>query len=207
VRIKSSLTLLATAVICLAATPSALAVGVGPQRVAAPNPHTATARATATVSPLIAPPSVCPGETDLRAPAVAQEQAMRCMTDFARVHADFGELAEDPQLDASAAEKTGDVLSCDSFSHFACGREFTYWMREAGYIGEGCWHAGENLAWGIGEYGSARSIFEAWMRSPTHRRNILGEYDSIGISLAVGDLEGHAAARVWTAHFGSRCEA
>lgn len=204
-RFKSSLTALIAALACLVAAPSALAVGVGQQRVVVPAQRTATA--TATPGPLIAPPAVCPGETNIGAPAPAQEEAMRCMTDFARLHAGLGELAEDPQLDASAAEKTEDVLSCDSFSHFACGREFTYWMRELGYIGESCWHAGENLAWGAGEYGSARSIFEAWMRSPTHRRNILGEYDSVGISLAVGDLEGHAAARVWTAHFGSRCEA
>ena len=131
---------------------------------------------------------------------------MLCMTNFARANAGLGELANAEQLDQSSYDKAEDVLRCDSFSHFACGREFTYWIRQSGYIGEGCWHAGENLAWGTGEYGSVRSIFRAWMNSPTHRANILGAYDQVGIALLDGNLEGHAGAHVWAAHFGSRCE-
>jgi uncharacterized protein YkwD len=194
---------------CLAAlvlAPSAFPAGIGNHRAVARGPQPAAATA-AVASPLIAPASACPNQTDRTAPAAAQEQAMRCMTDFARAESGLGELAEDQQLDLSAAEKSGDVLRCDSFSHFACGREFTYWLREVGYIGEGCWHAGENLAWGTGEYGTVRSIFQAWMASPTHRQNILGDYDQVGINVAGGDLEGHAGARVWAAHFGSHCEA
>jgi uncharacterized protein YkwD len=161
---------------------------------------------TAPASSLIATPAACPGQNSLTASVEAQEEAMRCMTDFARTNAGLAELAAAEELDHSARDKAEDILRCDSFSHFACGREFTYWMRETGYIGEQCWHAGENLAWGTGEYGSVRAIFRAWMNSPDHRKNILGAYDQIGISLVTGDLEGHAAAHVWAAHFGSRCE-
>jgi uncharacterized protein YkwD len=198
---------LALGVACLASlafASGATAVGLGNHRVAAGAPERATAAAAG--GSLIAPSTACPNQTDRQASAAMQEQAMRCMTDFARVASGLGVLAEDKQLDLSAAEKSGDVLRCDSFSHFACGREFTYWLREVGYIGEGCWHAGENLAWGTGEYGTVRSIFQAWMASPTHRQNILGEYDQVGISVATGDLEGHAGARLWAAHFGSHCE-
>jgi len=151
---------------------------------------------TATASVLIAPPTACPNQIGLSKP----------VTNFARANAGLGELADAEELDASAEGKAEDVLRCDSFSHFACGREFTYWIRTAGYIGEGCWHAGENLAWGAGEYGSVRAIFRAWMSSPTHRQNILGDYSQVGISLETGELEGHSAAHVWAAHFGSRCE-
>jgi uncharacterized protein YkwD len=161
---------------------------------------------TSMTSPLIAPTSACPDQSTLTAPAAAQEEAMRCMTDFARTSAGLGELGDAEELDQSARDKAEDVLRCDSFSHFACGREFTYWIREAGYIGEQCWHAGENLAWGTGEYGSVRAIFRAWMDSPGHRQNILGDYEQVGISLATGNLEGHPGARVWAAHFGSHCE-
>lgn len=131
---------------------------------------------------------------------------MLCMTNFARTQ--FGEpaLVDATELDASAAEKGADVLGCDSFSHTACGREFSYWMRAGGYLSAPCWHIGENLAWGTGGYGAVGAIFRAWLRSPEHRANILGDYAQIGIDLETGTLEGHRGARVWTQHFGSHCE-
>jgi uncharacterized protein YkwD len=198
------LALAAAALASLAVAPSAFAVGLGQQRTVAKAEPSPAAR-TATASPLIASPATCPGQTDLDAPVAAREEAMACMTNFARAGAGLGELSEAEELDRSALGKADDVLRCDSFSHFACGREFTYWIRESGYIGEACWHAGENLAWGTAEFGSVRSIFRAWMSSPTHRKNILGEYAEIGIALSTGNLEGHAGAQVWAAHFGSRC--
>jgi uncharacterized protein YkwD len=131
---------------------------------------------------------------------------MRCMADFARGQAGLSELATAAELEQSAGDKAGDILRCDSFSHFACGRDFTYWMRQTGYISTQCWRVGENLAWGTGEDGTVRSIFVAWMRSPAHRANILGDYVETGISLRVGALEGDPGTRVWTEHFGSHCE-
>jgi uncharacterized protein YkwD len=191
--------LAATSLLCLALAPGALgAGGLAGQRALERPPH-------ATASSPIAPPSACP-QSSLDAPVAAQEETMLCLTDFARASAGLGELVDTEQLDQSSRDKAEDVIRCDSFSHFACGREFTYWIRAAGYIGEQCWHAGENLAWGTGEYGSVRAIFRAWMDSPTHRQNILGDYSQIGISLVTGDLEGHTGARVWAAHFGSHCE-
>ena len=205
---RSRLSLLTTAAVLagMALAPSALgAVGLGPQRIVKrANPPTSPP-ATAS-STLIAPQAACPNQDDLVAPATAQEAAMRCMTNFARERLGLAPLADAPELDLSASAKAGDLLACDSFSHTACGRDFTYWMRETGYISETCWHAGENLAWGAGEYGAVRSIFQAWMRSPTHRRNLLGDYRQLGVSLRVGDLEGQAGTRVWAQHFGSHCE-
>lgn len=202
---KLSLPLAAAALACLALAPSASAVGLGQQR-AVDGPNRSAAARTATTSPLIASPATCPGQTDLGGSAESQEQAMACMTNFARAAVGLAELSEAEELDRSALGKAGDVLRCNSFSHFACGREFTYWIRESGYIGEACWHAGENLAWGTDEFGSVRSIFRAWLASPTHRQNILGDYDQVGIALRTGNLEGHPGAQVWAAHFGSRCE-
>lgn len=131
---------------------------------------------------------------------------MRCMIDFARERAGLGPLSDSPQLDASATAKDADLLACDSFSHEACGRPFSYWIQQGGYTSAPCWHIGENLAWGMAESATVRSIFRAWMRSPEHRRNILGEYAQLGLTVMTGQLEGHTAAHVWTAHFGSRCE-
>jgi len=154
---------------------------------------------------LMAPPEACPNQSELDAPAGVQEEAMRCMTNFARQHMGMAGLVDADPLDRSAAEKSGDILRCDSFSHFACGREFTYWMQRVGYIPARCWRAGENIAWGTGDLGTVRSIFRGWIHSPGHLENILGPYSQIGVGLRVGNLEGHSNAHVWTQHFGSHC--
>lgn len=131
---------------------------------------------------------------------------MLCMTDFARDRAGLNALVATSELEQSAGDKGGDILRCDSFSHYACGREFTYWMRETGYTSAPCWHVGENLAWGSGEYGTVRSIFRAWMASTEHRANILGDYTEVGLNVQAGTLGGIEGTRVWTGHFGRRCE-
>ena len=131
---------------------------------------------------------------------------MRCMTNFARRRAGLHRLAADPRLKRSAAHKARDIVRCESFSHYACGRDFTYWIRRVGYLSGGCWRAGENIAWGSGDYGSVRSIFEAWMHSPGHRSNILSPgYDGLGVGLEIGSFEGYSPASVWVQHFGERC--
>ena len=132
---------------------------------------------------------------------------MHCMTNFARQHAGLADLGNAASLDHSAVRKTDDVIRCDTFSHFACGRQFTYWMKRSGYLAARCWRAGENLAWGTGDLGSVRKIFIAWLHSPEHRANLLGSYSQIGIALSVGTLEGHRGAHVWTQEFGSHCGA
>ncbi|HYJ22798.1 MAG TPA: CAP domain-containing protein [Solirubrobacterales bacterium] len=159
----------------------------------------------ATAAGLIAPASACPNQEDRAASAAAQEQTMLCMTNFARAASGQGGLEATAALAESARDKARDIFECDSFSHYACGREFTYWMRATGYLSAQCWKVGENLAFGSGEYGSVRSIFRAWMRSPEHRANILGEFSQIGIDIQTGTLGGSARTSVWTQHFGSHC--
>jgi len=157
------------------------------------------------LSALVAPPSACPHQTDLGAASAVQERAMLCMTDFARGHDGLGTLSGAADLRRSAGKKSGDIIRCDKFSHYACGRRFTYWMQRTGYLAARCWRAGENIAWGTGRLGSVRTIFVAWLHSPEHRANLLGRYSSIGIALRVGNLEGHRRAHVWTQDFGSHC--
>jgi uncharacterized protein YkwD len=154
---------------------------------------------------LIAPPSACPHQANLEDPTAVQEQAMLCMTNFARRQVGDSKLVGVASLDRSATFKSDDILQCDSFSHEACGREFTYWMQRVGYFSSSCWSAGENIAWGTGEYGTVRSMFVAWIHSPGHRENILGNFRQIGIGLQVGTLEGHGDAHVWTQDFGTIC--
>jgi uncharacterized protein YkwD len=162
--------------------------------------------APATAAGLIAPTEACPDQDSRTASAAAQEETMLCMTNYARAATGEGDLEATAALAESARDKAQDIIECDSFSHYACGREFTYWMRATGYLSAQCWKVGENLAYGTGEYGSVRSIFRAWMRSPEHRANILGEFSQVGIDLQTGILGGSGRTNIWAQHFGSHCE-
>jgi uncharacterized protein YkwD len=163
-----------------------------------------TAANAAAAAPQPAFITACP-QPGASAPASAQVAAMLCLTNAVRAQYGEAPLEANSQLAESATDKTTDILDCDSFSHTACGRDFSYWIWQTGYVTDSCWKIGENLAWGAGRLGTTDSIFRAWLRSPTHRANVLGEYTQVGISTEVGALEGDKSARVWTAHFGNLC--
>jgi uncharacterized protein YkwD len=191
------------------AAPSAVAgqPSIGKRVVVAAPSTTAAPSAVEDSHGLIASVSVCPGQESLDAPAETQEATMRCMIAYARSETGLGGLADDEALEQSAADKAIDVIRCDDFSHFACGRDFTYWMQNAGYMSSPCWRVGENLAWGTDAYGTVRSIFRAWMSSPGHRANILSDFAQTGISLQIGTLAGQPDTHVWAQHFGTHCDA
>lgn len=208
---KLSLVFVLIALACLSLATSVAAAGkpsIG-KRIVVAAPSTTAAPSVAEESHgLIASAAACPGQANLNAPATAQEATMRCMVAYARSESGLPALVDDAALDQSAANKAHDVIECDDFSHFACGRDFTHWMREAGYMSSPCWRVGENLAWGASAYGSVRSIFRAWMSSPTHRANILNDdFAQTGISLRIGALAGQPGTHVWAQHFGTHCDA
>ena len=161
---------------------------------------------------LLAPESACPGQTDLAAGPGAQRATMRCLHGYARSQTGAARLASRARtsanakkLNSSAQHKARDLMRCGVFSHSACNRDFTYWIRRVGYA-KGCWGAGENIAWGSGRLGSARSIMSAWLHSDGHRNNVLGSrYRHLGVGLVQGDYQGYEGAQVWVAHFGCRC--
>jgi uncharacterized protein YkwD len=155
---------------------------------------------------LKAPATTCLGEEDQNAPAAVQEAAMECLINYARQQAGLPRLNGLGKLDAAASNKAADILRCNEFSHEACGRDSLYWFRRSGYLNSRCWWAGENLAWGTGSLGTPRSVMKAWLRSPSHRANLLGsDYNQFGISLRVGGLSGSPDAHVWVNHFGRHC--
>lgn len=147
----------------------------------------------------------CPTGVGLDASAVAQESTMLCLVSETREHYGLSPLTQSETLRQTAVEKGDDLLRCNEFSHTACGRPFTYWIEESGYMSAECWRVGENLAWGVEEEGTVGSIFRAWMRSPAHRANILGDFEETGIDLRVGQLGGLTGVHLWTQHFGTHC--
>jgi uncharacterized protein YkwD len=155
---------------------------------------------------LLAPNAVCPGQGAAGAPSGAQEQTMLCLTNYARRAVGLRALRPSPVLEVGAGRKSGDIIRCDEFSHFACRRGFSFW-RGRSATGKGCNRVAENIAWGTGTLGTPRAIFLAWMRSGGHRANILGHYGMIGVGLRVGSLDGFRRAHVWTQQFGSDCSA
>jgi uncharacterized protein YkwD len=164
-------------------------------------------RALPPLAQLIAPETACPGQSDESLPAASQEATMGCMINFVRSEAGEAGLAPVAPLDDSSDDKASDIIGCGEFSHTACGRAFTYWFEQDGYVQPGgCTAAGENIAWGTGELGTVRSILTAWVNSPEHLANILrAEYHDFGVGLEVGPLNGYPDAHVWVTHFGILC--
>ncbi|HVV90608.1 MAG TPA: CAP domain-containing protein [Solirubrobacterales bacterium] len=150
----------------------------------------------------VAPSEVCPGQTAVGLGAEEQVRVMLCMTNYAREVNGLRPLTLSRPLGRAAEQKSADIVTCDEFSHEACGRRFTFWDRRYGYL-KGCWKAAENIAWGTGGDASVEAIFTAWLQSPEHHANILGPYREIGIGVRIGPIEGNEGAAVWTQDFGS----
>jgi len=150
----------------------------------------------------VAPAEVCPGQAATGLSAEAGARVILCMTNYARQFNGLRPLTNSRPLGRAAEQRSADILSCDEFSHEACGRRFTFWAQRFGYL-KGCWRAGENIAWGTGEESTSGAIFVAWLESPEHHANILGNYRETGIGERIGGLEGNEGAAVWTQDFGS----
>jgi len=96
-------------------------------------------------------------------------------------------LQRNTTLDAAATLKAKDMAKNEYFSHFSpTGVSPWYWFDQAGYVYA---HAGENLAI---HFTDSTEVVEAWMKSPTHRENIVnGKYTEIGVGTAKGSYEGY----------------
>jgi uncharacterized protein YkwD len=151
---------------------------------------------------MVAPRSKCDGQTNIKAPESVQEDAMRCLINFARKHAGSGGLGSDRALERAAGRKVGDLMDC-GFSHTACGNPFDLYAHRFGYASGSGWQVGENLAWGRGKRGSARNILQAWLNSPPHRETMLrGSFDDLGLGLRRGGFNGSNDAGVWVLEVG-----
>jgi len=103
------------------------------------------------------------------------------MANWARHFHGFGNVATSSILTSAATSKTSDIITCNDFSHTACGRVFDYWITKDGYTGN-C--DGENIAEGQPNPGA---VFVAWMNSSGHRANILdADYTDLGVAEQTG---------------------
>ncbi|MBN1263500.1 MAG: hypothetical protein JW991_04045 [Candidatus Pacebacteria bacterium] len=108
------------------------------------------------------------------------------LTNRERATRGLAPLENNSLLNEAARRKAGDMFSLDYWAHFSpTGRSPWAFFKETGYH---YLFAGENLA---RDFNDSESVVAAWMESPSHRDNILGQdYEEIGIAVVDGQLEG-----------------
>jgi len=96
-------------------------------------------------------------------------------------------LSESAKLDKVAADKLQDMVENKYFAHTSPeGKNPWYWFGKNKYNYE---YAGENLAI---DFMTAEKQHEAWMKSETHKKNILNpNFTEIGVAVGTGEIDGH----------------
>ncbi len=108
------------------------------------------------------------------------------LTNRARTEKGLPELRENPKLSQAAKMKAEDMIKNDYFAHTSpSGLNPWHWLKQAGYAYKA---AGENLAINFTDPKEQQS---AWMKSETHRANILNsKYQEIGVAVVEGKIDG-----------------
>jgi len=131
-----------------------------------------------------------------------------CLLNGERTDRGLRPLHVDSRLSAAAGQHTRDMVRRRYFSHTSrSGSDMGDRIRSQGYLsGARSWMIGENLAWGSGGRSTPRSIVNAWMNSPGHRRNILtARFREIGIGVAdETPVDTANRGATYTTTFGSR---
>jgi uncharacterized protein YkwD len=127
---------------------------------------------------------------------------MRCLVNWARRSHDLPPLRQSRRLDRSSSLRADAIRRCDRLSHAPCGQSFGAPFARVGYRGS----FGENLAWGGGTRGSARSALRMWLASRFHRATILRRgWRDLGLHVVRADhLFGAPDVSLWVAQFGGR---
>ena len=107
-------------------------------------------------------------------------------------------LHADMRLERAARAHSSKMLRTGSFYHGA----FSARIRRTGVRAP---RVGENLAWGQGSLGVARSIVGMWLASPSHRANLLRPgYRIVGVGALRGCFAGHRDTLMVTTDFAGR---
>jgi uncharacterized protein YkwD len=107
-------------------------------------------------------------------------------------------LRADARLERASRAHSSKMLRTGTFSHGA----FSARIRSTGVRAR---RVGENLAWGQGSLGVARSIVSMWLASPEHRANLLHPgYRIVGVGALRGCFDGHRDTLMVTTDFAGR---
>jgi len=114
------------------------------------------------------------------------------LTNTQRAKVGLPPLTINSKLSSAALSKGQDMFNDQYWAHIAPdGKEPWGFIGEAGYTYR---VAGENLA---RDFSNSSDMMNAWMRSPTHKANIVNSrYQEIGIAVIDGVLGGHETTLV-----------
>lgn len=123
------------------------------------------------------------------------------LTNLERAKYNLKPLLVNERLELASELKAKDMSNFGYFDHVSpAGVTPWYWFRQADYVYS---HAGENLAV---SFSTSQGLFNAWINSPTHRKNILSpHFNEIGISSVPGERKGKKTVYV-VQHFGKSLE-
>jgi hypothetical protein len=121
-----------------------------------------------------------------------QAQQLLDDTNNERVKNGLEPLSYSPKLAEAAALKSHHMLINNYWSHFSPNGDSPWgFIKQTGYEYE---YAGENLA---KNFLYSQNVVDAWMKSPTHRENILRpEFTEVGYAIQNGVLEGEETTLV-----------
>ncbi len=134
-------------------------------------------------------------------------QTTLCLINTERTGKGLAPVVEQSQLTKASADYSALMVTKHFFGHVSPdGAELTDRLTVAGFLGApGSWMVGENIAWGESFLATPREIVKAWMNSPPHRANILkGDYEEIGLGIALGTPSTANPGATYTTDFGRR---
>jgi len=151
----------------------------------------------------------CPG-ADLLPSVVTVttvKAATLCVLNDERAGRGIAPLGSDAVLERAAKAYSATMIRQGFFAHVSpAGQQLE--QRLAPYVsGAQTWDIGENLAWGEESLATPRAIVGGWMRSATHRANILNaSFSEIGIGIVNGSPAGsdYLRSATYTTEFGTR---
>lgn len=115
--------------------------------------------------------------------------ATLCLLNRERTSRGLRALKLNAKLSGAARAHSADMVKRGYFEHNSRnGRSPFDRMLATRYVPRGAaWTLGENIGWGTGELASPAALVKAWMKSPSHRANVLnGRFREIGIGVVPG---------------------
>lgn len=151
--------------------------------------------------------AACPGASKgpRKISSKTAARAVACLINGRRKRHGMARLRFDSKLTRAARIHSGRMRKSNCFGHVCPGEAaLPGRLERADYLPCRCrWGAAENIGWGAGRRGRPRRIVKAWMRSRSHRANILGSFEHIGIGVRWGSpRHRRAKAGIYTLDFG-----
>jgi uncharacterized protein YkwD len=142
--------------------------------------------------------------------AARLDAATECLINRERSTRHLKVLRRQPKLAHAARRYARRMVGDRFYSHIAPGGgTFVQRIAATGYLKPvRRWWLGENLMWGTDDLASPRAIVAAWMRSPSHRRNVLNpRFREFGVGSVFGApqrMEAGTSAETYATEYGYR---